>query len=97
MRFGRVWSAGSRRSRPSLGPDGVTVNTIAPGAIDTDRLRSVYGPDGPPASMLTQIPAGRAGTPAEIAAVVAFLASDLAAYVTGAVIPVDGGLTRSLL
>jgi 3-oxoacyl-[acyl-carrier protein] reductase len=80
-----------------LGPDGITVNTIAPGRIDTDRLRAVYGPDGPPAADLEQLPARRLGTPAEIAAVVAFLASERAAYVTGAVLPVDGGLTRGLL
>jgi 3-oxoacyl-[acyl-carrier protein] reductase len=80
-----------------LGPDGITVNTIAPGRIDTDRLRALYGPDGPSPSDLDQVPARRLGTPAEIAAVVAFLASDRAAYVTGAVVPVDGGLTRGLL
>ena len=80
-----------------VGPDGITVNTIAPGRIDTDRLRSIYGDGGPPASDLENVPARRLGTPAEIAAVVAFLASDGAGYVTGAVIPVDGGLTRGLL
>ena len=80
-----------------VGPDGITVNTIAPGRIDTDRLRSIYGDSGPPASDLENVPARRLGTPAEIAAVVAFLASDGAGYVTGAVIPVDGGLTRGLL
>ena len=80
-----------------LGPDGITVNTIAPGRIDTDRLRSIYGDSGPPASDLENVPARRLGTPAEIAAVVAFLASDGAGYLTGAVIPVDGGLTRGLL
>jgi 3-oxoacyl-[acyl-carrier protein] reductase len=69
---------------------GITVNTIAPGKIDTERLRSLGGnADG--------IPAERLGEPAEIAAVACFLASDRAAYVTGAVIPVDGGLTRNLL
>ena len=80
-----------------LGPDGITVNTIAPGRIDTDRLRAVYGPDGPSAADLEQVPARRLGTPAEIASVVCFLASDRAAYVSGAVVPVDGGLTRGLL
>jgi 3-oxoacyl-[acyl-carrier protein] reductase len=80
-----------------LGPDGITVNTIAPGRIDTDRLRSVYGEGGPPESDLENVPARRLGTAAEIAAVAAFLASDRAGYVTGAVIPVDGGLTRGLL
>ena len=80
-----------------LGPDGITVNTIAPGRIDTDRLRAVYGDDGPPAGDVEGVPLRRLGTPAEIAAVVAFLASDRAGYVTGTVVPVDGGLTRGLL
>ena len=80
-----------------LGPDAITVNTIAPGRIDTDRLRSIYGESGPPAADLENVPVRRLGTPAEIAAVVAFLASDRAAYVTGTMIPVDGGLTRGLL
>lgn len=80
-----------------LGPDGITVNVVAPGRIDTDRLRAVYGPEGPTAADLAQVPARRLGSPAEIAAVVAFLASDRAAYLTGAVVPVDGGLTRGLL
>jgi 3-oxoacyl-[acyl-carrier protein] reductase len=80
-----------------LGPDGITVNTIAPGSIDTDRLRSLRGPDGPSAAELESIPLRRLGQASEIATVVTFLASDRAAYVTGAVIPVDGGLTRSLL
>jgi 3-oxoacyl-[acyl-carrier protein] reductase len=80
-----------------LGPDGVTVNAIAPGRIDTDRLRALYGDDGPSQADLEQVPTRRLGRPAEIAAVAAFLASDRAAYVTGAVLPVDGGLTRGLL
>ena len=80
-----------------VGADGITVNTIAPGRIDTDRLRSLYGDGGPPAADLEHVPVRRLGTPAEIAAVAAFLASDRAGYVTGAVIPVDGGLTRGLL
>ena len=80
-----------------LGADGITVNTIAPGRVDTERLRDVYGDAGPSAADLAQIPVGRLGLPAEIASVVAFLASDRAAYVTGTVLPVDGGLTRSLL
>jgi 3-oxoacyl-[acyl-carrier protein] reductase len=74
-----------------VGPKGITVNTIAPGQIDTERLRSLGS--GNPAV----VPVGRLGEPAEIAAVVCFLASDRAGYVTGAVIPVDGGLTRNLL
>jgi 3-oxoacyl-[acyl-carrier protein] reductase len=79
-----------------LGPDGITVNTIAPGRIDTERLRSLYGPDGPAAELLAQIPARRVGTPAEIAATACFLASNQAAYVTGTIVPVDGGLLNGL-
>jgi len=75
-----------------VGPKGITVNTIAPGRIDTERLRSLGGEGD-----LSQIPLGRVGEAAEIAAVVSFLASDGAGYVTGAVLPVDGGLTRNLL
>jgi 3-oxoacyl-[acyl-carrier protein] reductase len=79
-----------------LGPDGVTVNSIAPGRIDTERLREVY-PDGPSEADLETIPLRRIGDPREVADVVCFLASDRGAYVTGAVVPVDGGLTRALL
>ncbi len=79
-----------------LGPDGVTVNVIAPGRIDTERLRQVY-PDGSTPEDVEAIALRRLGTPGEIAGVACFLASDAAAYVTGAVVPVDGGLTRSLL
>ncbi|HET8741160.1 MAG TPA: SDR family oxidoreductase, partial [Gaiella sp.] len=80
-----------------LGPDGITVNTVAPGRIDTDRLRSLHGKEGIPPSELEQIALGRVGTASEVAAVVSFLASARASYVTGTVIPVDGGLTRGLL
>ena len=79
-----------------LGPDGVTINSISPGRIDTARLAEVY-PDGPTEKDLRTIPLRRLGTTREIADVVAFLCSDRAAYVTGSVIPVDGGLTRFLL
>ena len=80
-----------------LGPDGITVNAIAPGQIDTERMRELHGEDGPSPKALQRIPLGRLGTAAEIGAVAAFLASERASYVTGTVIPVDGGLTRSLL
>ena len=79
-----------------VGPEGVTVNTIAPGRIDTERLVEVY-PEGPTPQDLVPIPLRRFGQPAEVADVTAFLASDRASYVTGALIPVDGGLTRGLL
>lgn len=79
-----------------LGPSGVTVNAIAPGRIDTERLQEVY-PDGPSEADLAAIPLRRLGAPSEIGDIVCFLASDRAAYVTGATIAVDGGLTRGLL
>jgi 3-oxoacyl-[acyl-carrier protein] reductase len=72
------------------------VNSIAPGRIATDRLREIY-PDGPSEEDLAPIPLRRLGEPGEVADVVCFLASDRAAYVTGATIAVDGGLTRGLL
>lgn len=78
-----------------LGPKGVTVNSIAPGRIDTERIREVY-PDGPTAEDLATIPLRRLGTPREVGDVVAFLCSERAAYVSGTVSFVDGGLTRSL-
>jgi 3-oxoacyl-[acyl-carrier protein] reductase len=76
-----------------VGADGITVNTIAPGRIDTERLREAF----PSKQQIAQIPLRRVGEPREIADVVAFLASGRAAYVTGTVIAVDGGLTRGLL
>jgi 3-oxoacyl-[acyl-carrier protein] reductase len=79
-----------------LGPTAITVNSIAPGRIDTQRIREVY-PEGPTEGDLRTIPLRRLGAPREIGDVVAFLCSDRAAYVTGTVIPVDGGLTRGLL
>jgi 3-oxoacyl-[acyl-carrier protein] reductase len=79
-----------------LGPQGITVNSIAPGRIDTDRIREVF-PDGPSQADLQSIPLGRLGAPREIGDLVAFLCSDRAAYVTGTVIAVDGGLMRGLL
>jgi 3-oxoacyl-[acyl-carrier protein] reductase len=71
----------------------ITVNTIAPGRIATARLKAVYGeaPD------VSDIPAGRLGRPEEVAAVACFLASPEASYITGTVVPVDGGLSRYLL
>jgi 3-oxoacyl-[acyl-carrier protein] reductase len=78
-----------------VGPDGITVNSIAPGRIETERLAEVY-PDGPTEEDLQAIPLRRFGQTAEIADVVCFLASDRASYVSGTTIAVDGGLSRSI-
>jgi 3-oxoacyl-[acyl-carrier protein] reductase len=79
-----------------LGPQGVTVNCVAPGRVDTARLAQLY-PDGPGEEDLNAIPLGRWGTPQEFGDVACFLASDRARYVTGTTVVVDGGLTRGLL
>jgi beta-ketoacyl ACP reductase len=72
------------------GPRGITANVVAPGPIATDMLDQM--PDDKRAALGAQIPVGRIGTVEEVAAAVTFLASDPAAYITGAVVPVDGGL-----
>ena len=78
-----------------LGPESITVNTIAPGRIDTPRLAEVY-PEGPSEEDLRGIPLRRLGSPREVGDVICFLASDRGSYVTGTVIAVDGGITRGL-
>ena len=78
-----------------VAPQGITVNSIAPGRIDTARLKEVY-PNGPTEADLRTIPARRLGTPREVGDVVCFLASAQAAYVTGTLVAVDGGLIRAL-
>jgi 3-oxoacyl-[acyl-carrier protein] reductase len=79
-----------------LGPKKITVNSIAPGRIETARLMEVYA-ERSRASDMEQIPLRRFGRADEVADVICFLASERAAYITGAVIQVDGGLTRFLL
>jgi 3-oxoacyl-[acyl-carrier protein] reductase len=80
-----------------VGPEGITVNCVAPGRIDTPRMIALYGADGPPPEQLAQIPLRRLGRPQEFGDVVCFLASDRASYVTGTTVLVDGGAARSLL
>ncbi|MDC0722708.1 3-oxoacyl-ACP reductase FabG [Nannocystis bainbridge] len=70
-----------------LARKGVTVNAVAPGLVDTDMIKDV-----PLEHVMPRIPAQRLGTAPEVAAVVAFLASDAAAYITGQVIGINGGM-----
>jgi 3-oxoacyl-[acyl-carrier protein] reductase len=89
-----------------LAPDRVTVNTVLPGRILTDRLRELYGGQarelGVPVDDVVKvegakaIPLGRVGEPSDMGSLVAFLCSDAAAYITGQVIAVDGGLVRGI-
>ncbi len=72
------------------GTRGITANVVAPGPIDTDMLASM--PEDRRAALAQQVPVGRIGTAPEVAAAVAFLASEAAAFITGAVLPVDGGI-----
>lgn len=73
-----------------LGSRGITANVVAPGFIETDMTAEL--PEATQAEYKKQIPAGRYATPAEVAKVIIWLAGDDAAYISGAVIPVDGGL-----
>jgi 3-oxoacyl-[acyl-carrier protein] reductase len=83
-----------------LGPDGITINTIAPGKIDTPRAQEIWASQPDPAQAekadLAAIPARRLGSPGEVAAAVAFLCSTHAAYISGIVLPVDGGALRGV-
>ncbi len=69
---------------------GITANVVAPGFVETDMTAAL--PEELQAQYRASIPAGRFAAPAEVAGVVAWLASDEAGYISGAVIPVDGGL-----
>ena len=73
-----------------LGKKAITANVVAPGFIDTDMTRAL--PEAQRKAYVDSIPAARLAEPDEVAQVVRFLASDAAAYINGAVIPVDGGL-----
>jgi 3-oxoacyl-[acyl-carrier protein] reductase len=83
-----------------VGRDGITVNTIAPGKVATGRMRELWESRPDPAAAeaedVASIPVGRMGQPEEIAAAVAFLCSEAAAYISGAVLPVDGGALRGV-
>ncbi|TBU97760.1 3-oxoacyl-ACP reductase FabG [Stutzerimonas kirkiae] len=80
----------SRALAREVGSRAITVNAVAPGFIDTDMTREL--PEAQRDALLGQIPLGRLGQAEEIAKVVSFLASDAASYVTGATVPVNGGM-----
>ena len=85
------WAKGLSRM---VGPHGITVNCIPPGRIHSEQIYRNYTPEYRQWQCDNEIPVGRYGEPEDIAHLVCFLASPLAAYITGAVIPVDGGLRR---
>jgi 3-oxoacyl-[acyl-carrier protein] reductase len=74
-----------------VGKKGITVNAVAPGLIETDLTASLT--DAQRAELISDIPSGRGGTPEDVASSVAFLCSDAAANVNGAVLTTDGGMT----
>ena len=78
-----------------LGPLGITVNNVAPGAISTPINKSLLEDKPKLKALLANIPLGRLGCPEDVAGMVAFLASDDAAYVTGSTFVIDGGLMRN--
>lgn len=81
----------TKSAAKELASRGITVNAVAPGFIDTDMTAIL--PEDTRAALLASIPAGRLGAASEIAKTVAFLASDDAAYITGQVLAVDGGMS----
>jgi NAD(P)-dependent dehydrogenase (short-subunit alcohol dehydrogenase family) len=81
----------TRAAAVELGPTGTRVNAIAPGIIRTPMTADRLGDPDQTAWLLSRVPAGRVGEPAEIASAVQFLLSDAASYVNGVLLPVDGG------
>jgi len=86
-----AWSKGLSRE---VGKHGITVNCIPPGRIMSEQIRRKYSEEYRAQQSANEIPVGRYGEPEELAALAVFLASPLARYITGAVLPVDGGLRR---
>lgn len=85
------WAKGLSRE---VGKYGVTVNCIPPGRIMSEQIRRKYSPEFRAEQSAKDIPVGRYGEPEELAVLAVFLASPLAGYITGAVLPVDGGLRK---
>ncbi|HKU45243.1 MAG TPA: SDR family oxidoreductase [Burkholderiales bacterium] len=85
------WAKGLSRE---VGKHGITVNSIPPGRVDSEQIRRNYSPERRAKEEREDIPVGEYGKPEDIANLVCFLASPLARYITGTVIPVDGGMRR---
>ena len=85
------WAKGLSRE---LGRHGITVNSIPPGRIDSEQIRRNYSPERRAREEREEIPLGEYGKPEDVANLVCFLVSPLARYITGTVIPVDGGMRR---
>jgi NAD(P)-dependent dehydrogenase (short-subunit alcohol dehydrogenase family) len=83
----------TRQMAIELAPRGIRVNCVCPGVIDTPMLRLMDDPAAGERYLRASVPLRRLGTAAEVAATIAFLASDEAGYVTGAAVPIDGGST----
>ncbi|MCA3554617.1 SDR family NAD(P)-dependent oxidoreductase [Aestuariivirga sp.] len=81
----------TRATSIALAPHGIRVNAIGPGTIDTDMARGLLSDEAAFSRAMSRTPLGRAGTPAEVAAIAAFLVSDEASYITGETIYADGG------
>jgi 3-oxoacyl-[acyl-carrier protein] reductase len=86
-----AWSKGLSRE---VGKHGVTVNCLAPGRIMSEQIRRKYSPEFRAHEEKHEIPLGRYGEPEELAAMAVFLASHRGSYITGTIIPVDGGMRR---
>ncbi len=80
-----------------LGPDNITVNNVMPGFTRTERLTKLTGGSNDFSAFERDIPLGRVGEPDEFAAMIAFLASNRASYITGVSVPVDGGWIKALM
>ena len=86
-----AWAKGLSRE---IGKHGITVNSVAPGLVMSEQLRRRHSAEYIAQRAAQEIPVGRYGEPKELACVTTFLASPLAGYITGTIIPVDGGLRR---